>query len=147
MQLLKKNQSHLHIPNLTILSDPFVFFQISYVISISFKINSEKSLGKASSFTQIYGMLKFFPDLTLYMQNIFWANYGSNTLKITTKIAKENVTMNQEKSNNHYNRERTTHFRPIQMVLLQQFKTAVGNLQSLLISTMVLITSFQLIKY
>ena len=43
------------------------------VISISFEINSEKSLGKASSFTKIYGILKDFPDLTLYMETIFWA--------------------------------------------------------------------------
>ena len=50
------------------------------VISISFKINSEKSLGKAFSFTQIYGILKNFPDFTLHMENMFGTNYGSNTL-------------------------------------------------------------------
>ena len=44
----------------------------SYSVSISFKINSEKSLGKASSFTKIRGILKEFPDLTLYMENILF---------------------------------------------------------------------------
>ena len=44
-----------------------------------------KSLGKASSFTKIYGIRKDFPDLTLYMENIFWANYGSNTLTAIKK--------------------------------------------------------------
>ena len=37
---------------------------INDVISKSFKINSEKSLDKASSFTWIHGILKDFPDLT-----------------------------------------------------------------------------------
>ena len=41
------------------------------VISIYYKINFEKSLGKASSFTYIYGILKDFPDWTLYMEIIF----------------------------------------------------------------------------
>ena len=51
------------------------------VISISFKMNSEKALGKDSSFTQIYEILKDFPDLTLYMENLFWAYQGLDRLK------------------------------------------------------------------
>ena len=50
-------------------------------MSISFKINSERSLGKASSFTKIFGILKDFPYLTLYMENIFWAYSGIGYLK------------------------------------------------------------------
>ena len=54
---------------------------INDVISISFKLNSEKCVGKASSFTLIYEILKEFPDLTLYMEIILGANYWSDTLK------------------------------------------------------------------
>ena len=41
-------------------------------MSVYFKINFEKSLGKASSFTKIYGMLKDFPDWTIYI----WIFFG-----------------------------------------------------------------------
>ena len=44
--------------------------KINEVISIYFKINLQKSLGKASSFTKIYGIFKDFPDLTLHLKNI-----------------------------------------------------------------------------
>ena len=40
-----------------------------------------KSLGKTSSFIQIYGILIDFPDLTLYLDNKFLANYASDTLR------------------------------------------------------------------
>ena len=41
-------------------------------------MNFEKSLGKAS-FTWIYGLLKDFPDFTLYLENNFLAICTSDT--------------------------------------------------------------------
>ena len=56
-------------------------------ISIYFEINFEKSLGKASSFTYIYGILIDFPDLTLYLKKKkFGAYYESNTLRMGMTI-------------------------------------------------------------
>ena len=51
-----------------------------FVKLMSYEMNFEKSLSKASSFTLIYGMLKDFPDWTLYIENIFLAIYVCLTI-------------------------------------------------------------------